>query len=150
MIRDDLVISFLNIFRNPRWYLMADKVISGISVTNIHDSQDIRGRGYLFNSSLPLPPTSGIYLLWGILMSVIRHKKLNSLIEFSISIFIKFYFKAFWQLKFCSKFIGLLSFLYFKLFICPSGVKRPKSFRIFTPWTLTKALLWIHCVAYST
>ena len=31
--------------------------LSGFSFTNIHDTQDSRGRGrYLFNSSLPLPP----------------------------------------------------------------------------------------------
>ena len=33
--------------------------LSGFSFTSIHDSQDSRGRGgYLFNSSLPLPPAS--------------------------------------------------------------------------------------------
>ena len=32
-----------------------------------------------------------------ILMSIRWHKKLNLLIEFSNSIFIKFYFKAFWH-----------------------------------------------------
>ena len=33
--------------------------LSGFSFMNIHDSQDSRGRGgYLFNSSLPLPPAS--------------------------------------------------------------------------------------------
>ena len=32
-----------------------------------------------------------------ILMSVRRHKKFNLLIEFSIRIFIKFYFKANWH-----------------------------------------------------
>ena len=29
--------------------------LSGFSFTNIHESQDCRGRGHLFNSSLPLP-----------------------------------------------------------------------------------------------
>ena len=37
-------------------------------------------------------------------------------------------------MKFCSKYICLLGFFYLKLFICPSDVKRPKSFRSFTPW----------------
>ena len=37
-------------------------------------------------------------------------------------------------LKFCSIYICLLGFLSLKLFICPSDVKRPKSFRSFTPW----------------
>ena len=33
--------------------------LSGFSFTNIHDSRDSRGRGgYLFNSSLPLPPAT--------------------------------------------------------------------------------------------
>ena len=33
--------------------------LSGFSFTNIHDSRDSReGGGYLFNSSLPLPPAS--------------------------------------------------------------------------------------------
>ena len=44
----------------------------------------------------------------------------------------------------------LLGFSYLGLFICLSDVKRPKSFRSFTPWTRTKAPLWIDCRAYST
>ena len=39
---------------------------------------------------------------------------------------------------------------HYKLFICPPDVKRPKSFRGLTPWTPTKALLWICCRAYSS
>ena len=39
------------------------------------------------------------------------------------------------MLKFCSKYIFLLGFFYLKLFICPSDVKKQKSFRAFTPWT---------------
>ena len=84
-----------------------------------------------------------------LLMSVRWHKKLNSLIDFSISILIKFCFQAL-ALKFCLRYIGLLSFFYFELFICSSGVKRPTYFRSFTLWTLTKALLWIGCRTYST
>ena len=48
------------------------------------------------------------------------------------------------------KCIGLLGFFIFKLFICRPNVKRPKSFRGLTPWTPTKAPLWIPCGAYST
>ena len=39
--------------------------------------------------------------------------------------------------------------IFFKLFIWPSDVKRPKSFRSFTPWTSTNSPLWIRCGAYS-
>ena len=66
----------------------------------------------------------------------------------------------FWSilaLKFCSKYIGLLGFFYFRWFIYLSfrGVnKRPKSFWGALPLpfepALTKALLWIHCGAYRT
>ena len=44
----------------------------------------------------------------------------------------------------------LSSFVYFKLFICPSDIKRSKSFRGFTPWNPTKAPLWIHYGTYGT
>ena len=81
-------------------------------------------------------------------VSVRRHKKLNLLTEFSNSIFIKFYFKAFWHWKFVQNW--LVGFFYFKLFICHSDVIRPKSFRSFTLWTPIKAPLWIRCGAYST
>ena len=53
-------------------------------------------------------------------------------------------------LKFCSKYICLLAFFYLKLFICPSDVKRPKSFMSFTTWTPIKVLLWMRCGACST
>ena len=39
-----------------------------------------------------------------------------------------------------SEYISLLGFFYFKLFICPPNVKRPKYFRDFTPWNPTRAL----------
>ena len=80
------------------------------------------------------------------LMSIRQHKKLKPLIEFSISIFIKFYFKACWHWNFVQ---NTLAYFYFKLFICPSGVKMPKIFWSFTLWTLTKALLWIHCRTHN-
>ena len=60
-------------------------------------------------------------------MSGRRHKRLYLLIEFSNSIFIKFYFKTYW----CWLCIqdSLLGFFYFKLFICPPDVKRTKVFQ---------------------
>ena len=53
-------------------------------------------------------------------------------------------------MNFFSKYIGLLGFFYFKLFICPSGVKKSKSFKGLTPWTSAKAPLWIRCWVYRS
>ena len=55
-------------------------------------------------------------------------KKLNLLIEFSDSIFIKFYLK---HIGIQNK--SVYSFFYFQLFVCPPDVKRPKFFRSFKP-----------------
>ena len=52
------------------------------------------------------------------------HKKLSVLTEFLNSIFIKFYFKAYW----C--WTCILGFYYFKLFICPPNVRRSKFLRV--------------------
>ena len=55
-----------------------------------------------------------------------RHKKLNLLIEFSNSIFIKFCFKAYKNIlrpDLRTKQISLLVFSYFQPFICPPDVK---------------------------
>ena len=84
-----------------------------------------------------------------ILMSVRQYKKLNLLLEFSNSIFIKFYFKAFWHWSYVQNTLTL-GFFFYKLFIWPPDVKRPKSFSGLTPWTPTKSSLWSRCRAYST
>ena len=63
---------------------------------------------------------------------------------------ITFDFKAFWHRNSVQKYVCLLGFFCLKLFICPSDVKKAKSFRSFTPWTPTKAPLSIHWRAYST
>ena len=63
---------------------------------------------------------------------------------------ITFDFKAFWHWNSVQKYVCLLGFFCLKLFTCPSDVKKTKSFRSFTPWTPTKAPLWIHWRAYST
>ena len=70
-----------------------------------------------------------------IFMSICQHKKLN---------LHKILFWRFLALKLRWKY-----FFYFKLFICPLYLKRPKSFRGFVPWTPAKALLWIPCRACS-
>ena len=48
----------LSLFKRRSWYFSCCCFfLSGFSFTNIHYSRDSRGRvGYLFNSSLPLPP----------------------------------------------------------------------------------------------
>ena len=61
----------------------------------------------------------------------------------------------FWSilvLKLRSKYIDWLGFCFHKLLICPPDVKRTKSFRgpKLTPWTPSKARLWIRCRAYNT
>ena len=76
-----------------------------------------------------------------ILMSVRRYKKLN---------LHKTSFQSILALTFCSKYIGLLGFFYFKLFISPLDVKKSKSFRGFSPRTSTEGPLQICCRAYST
>ena len=62
-------------------------------------------------------------------MSGRQQKKLNLHIEFSISIFMKFCFKAYKNImtsSIDSKQISLLGFLYFQLFVGPPYFKRLK------------------------
>ena len=82
----------------------------------------------------------------GIFMSRRRYRKLNLLIEFSNSIFIKFYFKAYWRWTFIQNKLAYC-FFYFELFVCPSDVKRSK---FFTSWIFIRALPWTSCGGYST
>ena len=65
------------------------------------------------------------------LMSGRQHKKTQSY-ECPNSIFIKFYFKAYWKLT-CIHNRLADSFFYFKLFICSPDVKRSNLFRDFIP-----------------
>ena len=58
-------------------------------------------------------------------------KKINLLIEFWNSIFIKFYFKTYWHWTYIQK--KLACKVSFKLFIYSPHEKRPKFFRGFTP-----------------
>ena len=71
-----------------------------------------------------------------ILMSGRRHKKLNLLIEFSNSTFIKFYFKACWCLKICirNKCAYEVFFLFEAIYLS-SRCKQTKMFKGFTPLT---------------
>ena len=77
-------------------------------------------------------------------------KNSNLLIEFSNSISIQLYFKAFWHWTYVQNTLTYIGSFSFKLFICPPDVKKPKFFRDFTPWTPTKAPPWTRCRAYST
>ena len=95
---------------------------------------------YCESSCVPVPNIQGF--IQAILMYGRRHKKLNLLIEFSNSIFIKFCFKAYKNMltsNVHSNKIILLGFLYFQLFICPPDVKKPKFLRGFATWTSTRA-----------
>ena len=81
-------------------------------------------------------------------MSNRRYK--NLLIEVYKLNLHKILFQSILALKLRSKYIGLLRFFFFKQFVFPSDVKRSESFSGFTPWTSTKAPLWIDCGACST
>ena len=80
-----------------------------------------------------------------VLISGRRHKKPN-LIEFWNSIFIKFYFKAYWCwtcIKLLCKVFSILSYLFALKMLKSQDFSLP-------PWTPTRALPWICCGAYST
>ena len=126
-------------FYDPCFYVTVQKfrLLDCHTVTRNSPLHDIkRPDKYLFSrkfiSSLTRIFTSNYSGRW--------LKKLNVLIEFSNSIFIKFYFKADWHWTWIQVF--LQSFFCFKLFICLSALKRPKFFRGFTPQTPTSALPW--------
>ena len=70
-----------------------------------------------------------------ILMSGRRHKKL---IEFSNSIFLRFYFKAYWRWTCIQNKLGLLGFFYLRYLFVHQIQKGQIFFRGFTPWTPTR------------
>ena len=82
-----------------------------------------------------------------ILMSGRRHKKL---IEFSNSIFLRFYFKAYWRWTCIQNKLGLLGFFYLRYLFVHQIQKGQIFFRGFTPWTPTRVPSWARCEAYST
>ena len=86
-----------------------------------------------------------------ILMSSRQHKKLNLLIEFSNSIFRKFYFKAYWHWTYIQYKIGYyVSSILNHLFVLQmSNVKRSKDFKALPTEPLLRLPPWTHCRAYS-
>ena len=66
--------------------------------------------------------------IWAVLMSGRQHKKLNLLIVFSNSIFIKFDVKAYWRWTCIQNKLAYKVSFYFMLFICHPDVKRLKFF----------------------
>ena len=84
--------------------ILLTKPINAAQLCNlrvIYEIEDTNFADLLINDSSCTIHENNIHTLQefihAILMSVRRHKKLNLLIEFSNSIFIKFYFKAFWH-----------------------------------------------------
>ena len=65
------------------------------------------------------------------------HKKLNLLRVFKVNLR-KILFQSMLTLNLHLKWISLLGFFYFNLFICPPDVKRPKLFKGFYPLNLHK------------
>ena len=94
------------------------------------------------NSKKPKPYQQHAILgfIQAIMMPIRRSKKLNLLIAFS-NLISTILFQSILALNLHSKQINL-GFFYFKLFICPPDVKRPKSFRYFTPWIPNKTPPW--------
>ena len=102
------------------------------------------------NSKKPKPYQQHAILgfIQAILMPIRRSKKLNLLLAFS-NLISTILFQSIMALNLHSKQINL-GFFYFKLFICPPDVKRPKSFRYFTPWIPSRTPPWTRWGVYST
>ena len=83
-------------------------------------------------------------------MSGRRHKKLNLLIKFSDSIFIKFDVKAYLRWTCIQNKLAYKVPFYFKLFSCLADVKRPKFCSALSHWNPTRAPPWAGCWADST